>query len=130
MSYEPPSPQLFSFNSPIGMCPDCNGLGMRHGFPMHHIVADAEKSIQKGAILLLPSLSKFGRWPRHILTGAAEAIEQDCGMEPGSLLKSKWSQLPAEAQQKWLFVPAIVTLRSPGGRAVVPGNTAVPGRAG
>jgi excinuclease ABC subunit A len=33
MSYEPPSPQLFSFNSPLGMCMDCNGLGMRHGFP-------------------------------------------------------------------------------------------------
>src|SRR5690606_8450867 len=29
ISYEPPSPQLFSFNSPLGMCPQCNGLGMR-----------------------------------------------------------------------------------------------------
>ncbi len=26
-SYEPPSPQLFSFNSPHGMCPECDGLG-------------------------------------------------------------------------------------------------------
>src|SRR5207249_4265120 len=26
-SYEPPSPQLFSFNSPHGMCPSCDGLG-------------------------------------------------------------------------------------------------------
>src|SRR5690606_38898012 len=30
ISYEPPSPQLFSFNSPQGMCEDCHGLGMRH----------------------------------------------------------------------------------------------------
>ena len=32
LSYEPPSPQLFSFNSPQGMCLDCNGLGERFSF--------------------------------------------------------------------------------------------------
>ena len=69
MSYEPPSPQLFSFNSPLGMCLECNGLGMRHGFPMHQLIADENKSIQKGATLLLPSWTKIGRWPRHILAG-------------------------------------------------------------
>ena len=57
MSYEPPSPQLFSFNSPLGMCMDCNGLGMRHGFPMHQLIVDEDKSIQKGATLLLPAWS-------------------------------------------------------------------------
>src|SRR5207248_1385953 len=31
-SYEPPSPQLFSFNSPQGMCPDCDGLGTKFTF--------------------------------------------------------------------------------------------------
>src|SRR5262249_41020859 len=31
-SYEPPSPQLFSFNSPHGMCLDCDGLGTRYSF--------------------------------------------------------------------------------------------------
>src|SRR5438128_6833042 len=31
-SYEPPSPQLFSFNSPQGMCLECDGLGMRYSF--------------------------------------------------------------------------------------------------
>ena len=28
--FEPPSPQLFSFNSPQGMCPDCDGLGVQY----------------------------------------------------------------------------------------------------
>ena len=68
MSYEPPSPQLFSFNSPLGMCMDCNGLGMRHGFPMHQLIVDEDKSIQKGATLLLPAWTKIGRWPRHLLS--------------------------------------------------------------
>ena len=75
MSYEPPTPQLFSFNSPLGMCHDCHGLGMAHGFPDAAIIVDEKKSIQNGALLMLPSLKKIGRWPRHILTGAAEAIE-------------------------------------------------------
>jgi excinuclease ABC subunit A len=103
MSYEPPSPQLFSFNSPLGMCMDCNGLGMSHGFPMHQLIIDEEKSIQKGATLLLSGWTKIGRWPRHILAGAANAIEQDCGMVPDSLLKMKWKDIPEDAKQKWLF---------------------------
>ena len=103
MSYEPPSPQLFSFNSPLGMCMDCNGLGMRHGFPMHHLIVDEEKSIQKGATLLLTGWTKLGRWPRHILVGAANAIEQDCGMVPDSMLKMKWKDIPAPAKELWLY---------------------------
>jgi len=103
MSYEPPSPQLFSFNSPLGMCLECNGLGMRHGFPMHQLIVDETKSIPKGATLLLPSWTKIGRWPRHILAGAANAIEQDCGLPVDSLLKMKWKDIPEAAQQLWLY---------------------------
>jgi len=103
MSYEPPSPQLFSFNSPIGMCMDCHGLGMSHGFPMHHLIVDENKSIQKGATLLLPAWTKIGRWPRHILVGAANAIETDCGLLIDSLLKMKWKDIPEPAKQLWLY---------------------------
>lgn len=102
MSYDAPSPQLFSFNSPLGMCMDCNGLGMRHGFSPTAIVVDENKSIQNGALLYLPSLKKLGRWPRHILVGSAEAIEKTVEMAPGSLLKSKWAELPEQARKLWL----------------------------
>ena len=103
MSYEPPTPQLFSFNSPLGMCVDCHGLGMAHGFPDEAIIVDEKKSIQNGATLFLPSLKKIGRWPRHILTGAAEAIEKIVGMDNQTMLKTKWMDLPKEAQRLWLF---------------------------
>ncbi|MDG1896437.1 MAG: excinuclease ABC subunit UvrA [Fuerstiella sp.] len=102
MSYEPPSPQLFSFNSPLGMCHECHGLGMRHGFGPSSIVIDEKKSIRNGALLFLPSLKKVGRWPRHILVSAAEAIEKIAGMEADTLLKIKWVDVPAEAQRLWL----------------------------
>src|SRR4051812_12914722 len=32
LGFEAPSPQLFSFNSPVGMCKTCDGLGIRHDF--------------------------------------------------------------------------------------------------
>lgn len=103
MSYEPPSPQLFSFNSPLGMCNECNGLGMRHGFSESSIVVDEKKSIQNGALLFLPSLKKIGKWPRHILKGSAEAIETIVGMDADTLLKLKWMDVPKKAQQLWLY---------------------------
>ena len=101
-SYEPPTPQLFSFNSPAGMCPDCNGLGVRHGLPDDVVVVSEKKSIQSGALLLLPSLRRLNRWSRHILKGAAAAIEKDTGLPSGTLLKTKWKDLPEDAQRMWL----------------------------
>lgn len=102
MSYEPPTPQLFSFNSPLGMCQTCNGLGMKHGFADETLIVNPGKSIKNGAMLMLPSLTKIGRWPRHILTGAAEAIEKMVGMDADTLIKSKWEDIPDEAKQLWL----------------------------
>jgi len=102
ISYDPPSPQLFSFNSPLGMCRECTGLGMRHDFVMSRLIVHPDRSISKGAIELLPSLRKVGRWRRHILQGAAGAIESDLGMDSGELLKSPWEELPELAQKYFL----------------------------
>src|SRR5262249_18714192 len=43
-SYEPPSPQLFSFNSPHGMCPDCDGLGTQYTFAPDLLIPDPKVS--------------------------------------------------------------------------------------
>src|SRR2546427_2933547 len=47
-SYEPPSPQLFSFNSPQGMCLDCDGLGYRFSFDPDVLVPDSSLSFFDG----------------------------------------------------------------------------------
>ena len=44
------SPQHFSFNSPIGMCPSCNGLGTIFEFDENLIVPNKELSIFEGAV--------------------------------------------------------------------------------
>ena len=103
ISYETPSPQLFSFNSPQGMCLDCTGLGMMHTFVVDRLIPDPKKTIQKGAIELLGPVRKIGRWRRHILQAAADAIEDDLDLPSGSLLKTPWHDLSDEAQQLFLY---------------------------
>ncbi len=103
LSFEPPSPQLFSFNSPLGMCTDCNGLGTRHEFLLERIVDDETASITKGALNLLGRMGKVGRWRRHLIQGVARAIEQDCGLAEGSFLKSPWNELPEDAKPLFLY---------------------------
>jgi excinuclease ABC subunit A len=43
-------PRTFSFNSPFGACPECNGLGVRIEFDPDLIISDKSKSILQGAI--------------------------------------------------------------------------------
>ena len=50
ISYDEPAPNLFSFNSPYGACPKCNGLGQISEIDIKKIVPDAKLSIKKGAI--------------------------------------------------------------------------------
>lgn len=50
ISYEEPSPNHFSFNSPYGACPVCNGLGEKHVADLEKIIPDRSKSIQEEGI--------------------------------------------------------------------------------
>jgi excinuclease ABC subunit A len=50
ISYEEPSPNSFSFNSPYGACPTCKGLGTVYQVSMEKIIPDWDKSIKEGAI--------------------------------------------------------------------------------
>lgn len=51
ISMEEPAPRLFSFNSPYGACPECNGLGNIMKIDPALIVPDPSKSIREGAVL-------------------------------------------------------------------------------
>jgi excinuclease ABC subunit A len=50
VSYDEPAPNLFSFNSPYGACPKCNGLGQISEIDINKIVPNPKLSIKKGAI--------------------------------------------------------------------------------
>lgn len=53
ISYDEPSPNSFSFNSPYGMCPHCKGLGEVHEVDMARVIPDRSKSINDTAIIPL-----------------------------------------------------------------------------
>lgn len=46
----PPSPNLFSFNSPLGACPTCRGFGRIIGVDLDLVIPDRRRSIREGAI--------------------------------------------------------------------------------
>jgi excinuclease ABC subunit A len=51
VSYDEPEPNTFSFNSPYGACPKCNGLGSITELDVEKIIPDRKKSIRKGGII-------------------------------------------------------------------------------
>ncbi len=93
-SYEPPSPQMFSFNNPQGMCLDCDGLGVKHDFDPDLLVPDSSLSVADGAIQMVGRLREMGRWRRHIYQGVADTL--------GINLQKPWKDLPAQ-HRDWLL---------------------------
>lgn len=50
LSYDEPAPNSFSFNSPYGACPHCNGLGIIEEITQESIIPDPDLSITRGGI--------------------------------------------------------------------------------
>ena len=103
LSFEPPSPQLFSFNSPQGMCPECSGLGQIYTFDPERLVSDPCRSFQQGCIELLGSWREMGRWRRHIFRGVAEMLERKHGLSRARVLETAWEELDQRVRQALLW---------------------------
>ncbi len=91
LSFETPTHAHFSFNSPKGMCPACDGLGERRELLPELLVSDASRSLREGCIGLMPSLSN-ARW-RHWIEGVAKHY--------GFTLDTPWQDL-TDAQRHHL----------------------------
>lgn len=61
-SMEELSPRFFSFNSPYGACPNCNGLGDLIKVDPALIIPDLDKSLREGAIVSLPDSEESWYW--------------------------------------------------------------------
>ena len=68
ISYNEPAPHSFSFNSPQGACPHCNGLGTINDVDIRKIIPDDSKSIRKGA------LAPLGPYRNALIFWQLEAI--------------------------------------------------------
>lgn len=90
------SPQTFSFNSPLGMCPTCNGLGVCGDIDPRLLVPDTSKSIRGGAIVPLANVMAKGA---GINFGIFEALEREFKID----LERPWSKLPEKQRQLVLY---------------------------
>ncbi len=93
LSFEAPSPQLFSFNSPTGMCLTCDGLGTKFDFDPELLVPRPRRSFL--GLAIEPMRTKIGRWRRHIYLGVAEHVGFD--------LRAPWRELPPKARDALLY---------------------------
>ncbi len=84
------SPQSFSFNSPLGMCPDCNGLGTKPEMDPELVVPDPTRSVREGAIEPWAKVMERGSdsWTGSILSNLAKTYKID--------FDKPWNKLPAK----------------------------------
>ena len=62
MRFDEPTPHLFSFNNPVGACPECQGFGKVQGINEDLVIPDASLSIRQGAIAPFRS----PKWSSHL----------------------------------------------------------------
>ncbi len=93
ISYNEPAPHNFSFNSPQGACPRCNGLGQVTEIDIDKIVPDNRKSIAKGGI------APLGSYRNSLIFWQIEAL----GEKYGFTLKTPVKNIPEEGLNAVLF---------------------------
>ncbi|MEM7203200.1 MAG: excinuclease ABC subunit UvrA [Planctomycetota bacterium] len=86
-------PRLFSFNSPVGACSHCDGLGLVHSFAVELLVADASKSIRDGALACFTDDGRlvYGRFSLEHL----ELVGEEFGFD----LDTPWQALTAKQRR-------------------------------
>jgi len=93
-------PPLFSFNSPLGMCPECNGLGSVLSMDPDKLIPDKNLSIREGAVIpwrnyFLKPKTRNNSWGLSRLY----AMEEQLGLD----LDTPWKDLPGKQKDLCLF---------------------------
>lgn len=93
IAYQDPEPNTFSFNSPYGACPKCNGLGTVIQVDMNKIIPDPSLSLRKGG------LAPLGEYKNNSVFSQLEAI----GTRYGFTLDTPISEIPESAMSIILY---------------------------
>jgi len=91
-SLESLEPRLFSFNSPVGACENCDGLGVESYFDIKKIVINPQASLATGAIR---GWDKKNSYYFHMLVALAKHLNFN--------LKTSWSELESKHQKAILY---------------------------
>ncbi len=93
LSYKDPAPNIFSFNSPEGACPRCQGMGVVNEIDIEKIIPNHKKSIYEGAIVPL------GKYKNQLIFWQIDSILKDNGYT----LKTAVEDLPDDVLDKILY---------------------------
>ena len=102
MTFQKPDEYLFSFNSPLGACPVCGGLGKIIGISEELVVPDKSKSIYEGAIACWRG-DKMGWFKDQIVKNSTRygipIFEPYCNLSQ-SVKDMIWKGCPAETEEE------------------------------
>jgi excinuclease ABC subunit A len=87
------TPRAFSFNSPHGACPDCQGLGATIDFDPVRVVPDDSKSLADGAI------APWARGDRKLVRETLQTLSRTYGID----LTTPFAKLPRKSKEVLLF---------------------------
>jgi len=90
------TPRAFSFNSPHGACPACQGLGATYDFDPHLVVPDESRSLLNGAI------APWQRGDRKLVREAVMTLAKTYGIDP----EAPFNKLPKKHRDLVLYGPA------------------------
>ncbi|HEY7283992.1 MAG TPA: excinuclease ABC subunit UvrA [Vicinamibacterales bacterium] len=87
------TPRAFSFNSPHGACPDCQGLGSMIDFDPGRVIPDESKSLAEGAI------APWSKGDRKLVREQLQTLSRDFGID----LTVPFGKLPRKSREALLF---------------------------
>lgn len=103
VSFPSLEPTMFSFNSPMGMCPSCNGLGEHYEFDFDLII-DPAKSVGEGVVRPWGEVNK--KKSTYMYDSAVQILAKY-----GSDLDTPWAEIPVEGRGAILHGGVQVTSR-------------------
>ncbi len=97
-------PRLFSFNSPYGACPDCNGLGIKIQIAEDLVVPDTSLSINQGALAAWdnPVTTRTHRWKTSWSNYYYDILKQVCRQAKINM-NTPWEDLPKAQRDLLLY---------------------------
>ena len=100
MTFEEPTDQLFSFNSPIGACPECQGFGKVIGIDERLVIPNTTLSVYEGCVVCWHG-EKMKEWQQWFIRHAA--LKENCGPDGvGFPIFEPYMNL-TQQQKDWLW---------------------------
>ena len=93
IAYKDPAPNIFSFNSPEGACPQCKGLGVIDEIDLKKVIPDNKQDIYSGAIVPL------GKYNNQMIFWQIDALLKRHNRD----LKTPVKDIPKEAMDEVLY---------------------------